>query len=105
MTNVYTLKDINNKGDGSFRGVGQRLGGAYEQELKEKLYSALKSKAEINDLSEKLVDKYNEREKEFENKASQLITSTTKVGSQLIFERKSHSESQRELEAKYTAKI
>ncbi|CAB4495839.1 unnamed protein product [Rhizophagus irregularis] len=79
MTNVYTLKDINNKSDCSFRGVGQRLGGANEQEIKEKLYSALKSKAEINDLSEKLVDKYNEREKEFENKASQLIASTTKL--------------------------
>src|ERR1044072_6055109 len=105
MTNVYTLKDINNKGDGSFRGVGQRLGGAYEQELKEKLYSALKSKAKINDLSEKLVDKYNEREKEFENKASQLIAFTTKVRFQLISEWKSHSESQRQLEAKYTAKI
>src|SRR5581483_3326610 len=104
MTNVHTLKDIN-KGDGSFKGVGQRLGSAYEQELKEKLYSALKSKAEINDFSEKLVDKYNEREKEFENKASQLITSTTKVRSQLISERKSHSESQRELEAKYSAKV
>ncbi|RGB25285.1 hypothetical protein C1646_821118 [Rhizophagus diaphanus] len=78
---------------------------AYEQELKEKLYSALKSKAKINDLSEKLVDKYNEREKKFENKASQLIASSTKVRSQLIFERKSHSKSQRELEVKYTAKI
>ncbi|GES86508.1 hypothetical protein GLOIN_2v1777817 [Rhizophagus clarus] len=105
MTNVYTLKDINNKSNCSFRGVGQRLGGAYEQEFKEKLYSALKSKAEINDLSEKLIDKYNEREKEFENKASQLIASTTKVRSQLISERKSHLESQRELEAKYTAEI
>ena len=112
MTNVYTLKDINNKGDGSFKGVGQRLGGAYEQELKEKLYSALKSKAEINDLREKLVDKYNDREKEFqrtyadmENKASQLVASTTKVRSQLISERKSHLESQRELKAKYTAEI
>jgi len=52
-----------------------------------------------------LVDKYNEREKEFENKASQLIASTTKVRSQLISERKSHTESQRELEAKYTAEI
>ncbi|RGB25480.1 hypothetical protein C1646_771682 [Rhizophagus diaphanus] len=75
------------------------------QEFKEKLYSALKSKAEINDLSEKLVDKYNEREKEFENKASQLIASTTKVRFQLISEQKSHLESQRELEAKYTAEI
>ncbi|GBB88745.1 hypothetical protein RclHR1_15320009 [Rhizophagus clarus] len=71
MTNIHTLNDIN-KGDGSFKGVSQRLGSAYEQELKEKLYSALKSKAEINDLSEKL---------------------------------KSHSESQRKLEARYTAEI
>ena len=42
---------------------------------------------------------------EFENKASQLIASTAKVRSQLISERKSHSKSQRELEAKYTAEI
>jgi len=105
MTNVYTLKNINNKDNDSFKGVGQRLGGTYEQEFKEKLYSTIKSKAEINDLSEKLVDKYNEREKEFENKASQLNASSTKVRSQLISERKSHSESQRELEVKYTAKI
>src|SRR4051794_39454206 len=40
-----------------------------------------------------------------ENKASQLIASSTKVRSQLISERKSHSESQRELETKYTAEI
>ncbi|RIA91117.1 hypothetical protein C1645_737364 [Glomus cerebriforme] len=79
MTNVHTLNDINNKSNGFFKGVGQRLGGVYEQEFKEKLYSALKSKAEINDLSEKLIDKYNEREKEFENKASQLIAFTTKI--------------------------
>ena len=112
MSNIHTLNDINNKGDGSFKGVGQRLGGAYEQELKEKLYSTLKSKAEINDLSEKLLAKYSEREREFqrtyadfENKASQLIASSTKIRSQLISERKSHSESQRELEAKYTAEI
>ncbi|CAB4391149.1 unnamed protein product [Rhizophagus irregularis] len=115
MTNVYTLKDINNKGDGSFKGVGQRLGGAYEQELKEKLYSALKSKAEINDLNEKLVDKYNEREKEFQrtyadvsNKISQANESCTKVRSRIISERKAHSERQREHEAeraKYTAEI
>src|SRR3954451_1299526 len=39
------------------------------------------------------------------NKASQLIASSTKVRSQLISERKSHSESQRELVAKYTAEI
>jgi len=60
MTNVYTLKNINNKDNDSFKGVGQRLGSAYEQELKEKLYSALKSKAEINDLNEKLLSKYSE---------------------------------------------
>ncbi|CAB4427766.1 unnamed protein product [Rhizophagus irregularis] len=105
MTNIYTLKNINNKDNDSFKGVRQRLGGTNEQELKEKLYSAIKSKAEINDLSEKLVDKYNEREKEFENKASQLNASSTKVRSQLISERKSHSESQHEVEVKYTAKI
>src|SRR5215210_3357278 len=39
------------------------------------------------------------------NKASQLNASSTELRSQLISERKSHSESQRELEAKYTAKI
>src|SRR6266542_15367 len=112
MTNVHTLNGINNKGDGSFKGVGQRLGGAYEQELKEKLYSTLKSKAKINDLSEKLLAKYSERKKEFqqtyadmENTASQLNASSAKVRSQLISEQKSHSENQRELEAKYTAEI
>ncbi|GBC29624.2 hypothetical protein GLOIN_2v1783038 [Rhizophagus irregularis DAOM 181602=DAOM 197198] len=56
MTNVYILKNINNKDNDSFKGVRQRLGGTYEQELKEKLYSAIKSKAEINDLSEKLLE-------------------------------------------------
>ncbi|CAG8822700.1 38776_t:CDS:1, partial [Gigaspora margarita] len=35
-----------------------------EQELKEKLYSALRSKAKVNDLSEKLLTKYLEQEKE-----------------------------------------
>ncbi|CAB4468831.1 unnamed protein product [Rhizophagus irregularis] len=100
MTNVYTLKDINNK--------GHRLGSAYEQELEKKLYTTLSSKAEINDLCEKLLAKnseYSEREEDIENKISQLNTSSTKVRSQLISERKSHSESQRGLEAKYTAEI
>ncbi|CAG8856318.1 16412_t:CDS:1, partial [Gigaspora margarita] len=36
------------------------------QELKEKLYSALRSKAEINDLSEKLLTKFFEQEKELQ---------------------------------------
>ncbi|RGB29537.1 hypothetical protein C1646_766511 [Rhizophagus diaphanus] len=75
-------------------GVSEVLG-VSGQEFKEKLYSALKSKPKINDLSEKLV----------ENKASQLIASTTKVRSQLISERKSYLKSQCELEAKYTAEI
>jgi len=107
MTNVYTLKDINNK--------GHRLGSAYEQELEKKLYTTLSSKAEINDLCEKLLAKnseYSEREEEFQriyadmgNKASQLNASSTELRSQLISERKSHSESQRELEARYTAEI
>ena len=55
---------------------------------------------------------YSKREKESQrtyadigNKINQLNTSTTKVRSQLISERKSHSESQRELEAKYSAEI
>ena len=107
MSNVYTLKDIKNR--------GHRLGSAYEQELEKKLRSAIDFNSEIIDFNEKLQaenSEYSEREKEFqrtyadfENKASQLIASTTKVRSQLISERKSHSESQRELEAKYTAEI
>ena len=99
---LTTLKDIKNK--------GHQLGSAYEQELKKKLRSITEFNSEINDLSEKLVDKYNEREKEYQrsysgigNKISQLNASNAKVRSQLISERKSHSESQRELEAKYTA--
>ncbi|PKK60217.1 hypothetical protein RhiirC2_793666 [Rhizophagus irregularis] len=81
MTKLYTLNDINNK-------------------------------AKINDLSEKLLAKYLERKKEFQrtyadigNKISQLNASSTKVRFQLISEWKSHSESQSELEAKYSAKI
>ncbi|CAB4395537.1 unnamed protein product [Rhizophagus irregularis] len=49
--------------------------------------------------------KYSEREEDIGNKISQLNASSTKVRSQLISEQKSHSESQRELEAKYTAEI
>src|SRR5437763_6043649 len=104
MSNVHTLKDIKNR--------GHRLGSVYEQELEKKLRSVTEFNFEINDLSEKLVDKYNEREKESQrtyadigNKISQLNASSAKVRSQLISERKSHSESQHELEAKYTAGI
>src|SRR4051794_23414540 len=112
ISNVHTLNDIKDRESGSYKKPGHRLGSAYEQELEKKIRSVTKFNSEINDLSEKLVDKYNDREKEFqqnyadmENKASQLIAFSTKVRSQLISERKSHSESQRELEAKYTAKI
>src|ERR1044072_2052669 len=112
MSNMHTLNDIKDKEGSSYKKPGHRLGSAYEQELEKKLRSVIKFNSEINDLSEKLVDKYNEREKEFqrtyadfENKASQLIAFSTKIRSQLISERKSHSESQRELEAEYTAEI
>ena len=88
MTNVYTLKDINNK--------GHRLGSAYEQELEKKLYTTLSSKAEINNLCEKLLAKnseYSEREEEFQriyadmgNKASQLNVSNIELRFKFIFE-------------------
>ena len=52
MSNVHTLKDIKNR--------GHRLGSAYEQELEKKIRSVTEFNSEINDLSEKVVDKYNE---------------------------------------------
>ncbi|UZO12807.1 uncharacterized protein OCT59_004323 [Rhizophagus irregularis] len=94
---------------------GHRLGSTYEQELEKKLKIAIDFNSEITDFNEKLQaenSEYSEREEEFQrsyadivNKTSQLIASSTKVGSQLISERKFHSERQRELEAKYTAEI
>ena len=99
MSNVHTLKDIKNR--------GHRLGSAYEQELEKKLRTAIDFNSEITDFNEKLQaenSEYSEREKEFQrtyadigNKISQLNASTTKVRSQLISERKSHSESQRQI--------
>src|SRR2546421_10309499 len=104
MSNVHTLNDIKNR--------GHRLGSIYEQELEKKIRFVIEFNSEINDLSEKMINKYNEQEKEIQrtyanigNKISQLNASSAKVRSQLISERKSHSESQRELEAKYTAEI
>src|SRR5436190_11305249 len=107
MSNVHTLKDIKDR--------GHRLGSTYEQELEKKIRFAIDFNSEIIDFNEKLQaenSEYSEREKEFQrtyadigNKISQLNASTTKVRSQLISERKSHSESQRELEVKYTAEI
>ncbi|RIB01729.1 hypothetical protein C2G38_2229851 [Gigaspora rosea] len=56
MTNVYTLQNIK----------GHRLGSIREEELEKKLYNAIKSKAEINKLSEKLQDKYIKQMKVFD---------------------------------------
>src|SRR4051794_19711825 len=107
MSNVYTLKDIKNR--------GHRLGSAYEQELEKKLKTAIDFNSEITDFNEKLQvenSEYSEREKEFqqtyadfENKASWLNMFSTKLRSHLISEQKSHFESQYEFEAKYTAEI
>src|SRR6266542_6674147 len=113
MSNVHTLKDI--KDNGSPKGTGHRLSSAYEQELEKKIRTAIDFNSEIIDFNEKLQaenSEYSGREEEFQrtyadigNKISQLNASNAKVRSQLISEQKSHSESQRELEAKYSAKI
>ena len=81
MSNVYTLKDIKNR--------GHRLGSAYEQELKKKLRTAIDFNSEIIDFNEKLQaenSEYSEWEGEFQqtyvdfkNKASQLITFNIKT--------------------------
>ena len=58
MSNVYTLKDIKNR--------GHRLGSAYEQELEKKLRTAIDFNSEITDFNEKLQaenSEYSEREK------------------------------------------
>ncbi|RIA85345.1 hypothetical protein C1645_830950 [Glomus cerebriforme] len=46
MSNMYTLKDIKNR--------GHRLGSVYEQELKKKLKTAIDFNSEITDFNEKL---------------------------------------------------
>ncbi|CAB4390172.1 unnamed protein product [Rhizophagus irregularis] len=100
MSNVHTLKDIKNR--------RHRLGSTYEQKLEKKIRTAIDFNSEIIDFNEKLQAEnleYSEREEDIGNKISQLNASSAKVRSQLISERKSHSESQRELEAKYTAEI
>ncbi len=56
MANIYTLQNIK----------GHRLGSIHEEELKKKIHDAIKSKAEINNLSEKLQDKYIKRVKAFD---------------------------------------
>ncbi len=57
MPNVYTLKDIKDR--------GYRLGSTYEQELEKKLRSAIDFNSEIIDFNEKLQAENSEREKEF----------------------------------------
>ena len=97
---MHTLKDIKDR--------GHRLDSTYEQELEKKLKTAIDYNSEIIDYNEKLQAEnleYSEREEDIGNKISQLNASSTKVRSQLISERKSHSESQCKLEAKYTAEI
>ena len=76
MSNMYTLKDIKNR--------GHRLGSAYEQELKKKLRTAIDFNSEIIDFNEKLQAEnleYLEREEDIRNKISQLNASSAKVRS------------------------
>ena len=83
MSNVYTLKDIKNR--------GRQLGSAYEQELEKKLRTAIDFNSEITDFNEKLQAEnsvYSEREKESQrtysdigNKISQLNVFSTKLRS------------------------
>ncbi|RIA91864.1 hypothetical protein C1645_821412 [Glomus cerebriforme] len=70
--------------------------------------TAIEFNSEITDFNEKLqaeISEYSEREEDIGNKISQLNASSTKVKSQLISERKSHFESQRKLEVKYSAEV
>jgi hypothetical protein len=82
-----------------------------EQELKEKLYSALNSKAELNDLCEKLQVRDLEREKHYRH-AETLIAELSKSNETLreeLLKSISHNESEQkahaELKSKYLAKI
>ncbi|CAG8730497.1 24321_t:CDS:2, partial [Dentiscutata erythropus] len=56
MANVYTIQNIK----------GPRLSSICEEELEKKIHDAIKSKAEINKLSEKLQDKYIKQIKAFD---------------------------------------
>ncbi|PKY62125.1 hypothetical protein RhiirA4_488049 [Rhizophagus irregularis] len=110
MSNVHILKDIKNRGHrlGSAKFRQATLGSIYEQELKKKLRTAINFNSEIIDFNKKLQAEnleYSEQKEDIGNKISQLNASSAKVRSQLISEQKSHSKSQHEFEAKYTAKI
>ncbi|PKY59823.1 hypothetical protein RhiirA4_430697 [Rhizophagus irregularis] len=77
---MHTLKDIKNR--------GHRLGSAYEQELEKKIRTAIDFNSGITNFNEKLQAEYSEREKEFENKVSQLIASSTKREERQLWPRK-----------------
>ena len=57
MFNMYILKNIKDRKN-LFRS-GYWLNNVYEQELEKKIKSIIKFNSEINDFSEKLVNKYN----------------------------------------------
>jgi len=57
--NMHILNNIKDRDSGSYKKPGHQLNSAYEQELEKKIRSIIKFNFEINDLSEKLVDKYN----------------------------------------------
>ncbi|CAG8796172.1 10989_t:CDS:1, partial [Dentiscutata erythropus] len=56
LANIHTLQNIK----------GHQLGSICEEELEKKIHDAIKSKAEINKLSEKLQDKYIKQMKAFD---------------------------------------
>jgi len=56
---MHILNDIKNKEGSFYKKSSYWLDSAYEQELEKKIRSIIKFNFEINDLSEKLVDKYN----------------------------------------------
>ncbi len=66
ISNMHILNDIKNKEGSFYKKSSYWLDSAYEQELEKKIRSIIKFNFEINDLSEKLVDKYNKWEKEFQ---------------------------------------
>ncbi|CAG8709373.1 17935_t:CDS:1, partial [Cetraspora pellucida] len=56
MANVYILQNIK----------GYHLSNMHKQELEKKLYTTLKSKTEVNNLSKKLQNKYSKQVKDFD---------------------------------------
>src|SRR2546429_9037127 len=79
MFNVYTLKNIKDR--------RYQLGSTYEQELKKKLRTTIDFNSKIIDFNEKLQAEnleYSKREKDIENKISQLNAFTTKVNPNLF---------------------